>query len=371
MRQLCTGGSVENIHLKVLAVFMTSESANKFIMGIEIYTLCLMPNNRVLPAYSKSKSTYLHYGENNLLQEYSKFEFLRNRDILSILDGDRDFGTLKINGTDSDIKISMPYLSGPTLCDISSKFGLAVAYPWNGGAQSRRAYLDDLIKHCIQNKWESELLACLFSKEQFADKLKGQTPEVIEYAYKEILSVVINEINRTLYFSGNELIQNGNVFVIRKRGETIRVVTPCVKTIDRSYITDLSNRAIEDVEDGNYDSAITKARTLLEEVFCYVIEKKGESPSESGDIGKLYNQVKQLYNMHQRKDLDKRINGLLSGLEKILTAIAEMRNKGSDSHGVGAKRINISDHHARLFVNSAMTMADFVLSVSQKASQIR
>lgn len=26
---------------------------------------------------------------------------------------------------------------------------------------------------------------------------------------------------------------------------------------------------------------------------------------------------------------------LLSGLEKILSAIAEMRNKGSDSHGVG------------------------------------
>ena len=126
---------------------------------------------------------------------------------------------------------------------------------------------------------------------------------------------------------------------------------------------------MKDVLDGNYDSAITKSRTLLEEVFCYVIEKKGEDPSESGDIRKLYNQVKQLYNMHQSKDMDKRINGLLSGLEKILSAIAEMRNKGSDSHGVGAKRISIADHHARLFVNSAMTMADFVLAVSEKASR--
>ena len=73
--------------------------------------------------------------------------------------------------------------------------------------------------------------------------------------------------------------------------------------------------------------------------------------------------------MHQSKDMDKRINGLLSGLEKILSAIAEMRNKGSDSHGVGAKRIKISDHHARLFVNSAMTMADFVLAVSENSIQ--
>lgn len=38
------------------------------------------------------------------------------------------------------------------------------------------------------------------------------------------------------------------------------------------------------------------------------------------------------------------------------------------SHVVGARRINISDYHTRLFVNSAMTMADFVLSVSENVS---
>lgn len=123
---------------------------------------------------------------------------------------------------------------------------------------------------------------------------------------------------------------------------------------------------MKDVTDENYDSAITKSRTLLEEVFCYVIEKRNETPVDNGDIGKLYNQVKQLYNMHQSKELDKRINVLLSGLEKILNAISEMRNKDSDSHGVGARRISISEHHARLFVNSAMTMADFILAVGDK-----
>lgn len=292
---------------------------------------------------------------------------LREKGILSILDGDADFGTLTVNGIDTDIKISMPYLSGPTLCDISNKFGLPVTYGWNGGAQSRWAYLDDLFAHCIENKRESDLLSFLFSKGQFVEKLRGQTPEVIEYAYTQIVNAVIGQINGALYFGGNELVQIGKTFVVRKIGTTVTVATPSVKTIDRSYINDISDRSMKDVLDGNYDSAITKSRTLLEEVFCYVIERRGEEPSESGDIGKLYNQVKQLYNMHQSKDMDKRINGLLSGLEKILSAIAEMRNKGSDSHGVGAKRITIADHHARLFVNSAMTMADFVLAVSEKA----
>lgn len=49
------------------------------------------------------------------------------------------------------------------------------------------------------------------------------------------------------------------------------------------------------------------------------------------------------------------------------TIIAEMRNVGSDSHGVGAKRISIAEHHAKLFVNAAMIMADFILSVEENA----
>lgn len=300
--------------------------------------------------------------------EKSKYELLREKNILAILDGDTDFGLLEINGENSNIKVSMPYLSGPMLCDMSNKFGLPVTYAWNGGAQSRWAYMDDLLAHCIQNGHESDLLSFLFSKGQFTEKLRGQTPETIDYAYSHIVKAIINQINGILYFGGNELVQTGSVFVIQKIGTTISVAAPSVTALDRRYITDISERAMKDISDGNYDSAITKSRTLVEEVFCYVIEKKGVEPSESGDMGKLYNQVKQIYNMHQDKDVDKRINGLLSGLEKILSAIAEMRNKASDSHGVGAKRINISDYHACLFVNSAMTMADFVLAVSENAS---
>lgn len=302
-------------------------------------------------------------------QQSNMFELLRNKSILAILDGDVDFGEIETLDSTGNIKISMPYLSGPTLCEISSRFGLPVTYGWNGGAQSRWAYLDDLLAHCIENHRESDLLGFLFSKGQFVEKLKGHTPEVIESAYTKIVETIIGQINGSLYFGGNELVRVGDRFVIKKIGTPVKVAAPAIKTIDRDYIVKLSERAMQDVMEGNYDSAITKSRTLLEEVFCYVIEKKGETPSESGDIGKLYNQVKQLYNMHQDKDIDKRINGLLSGLEKILSAIAEMRNKGSDSHGIGAKRIKIAEHHARLFVNSAMTMADFVLAVGDRSSE--
>ena len=302
-------------------------------------------------------------------QERDPFELLRDKTIIAILDGDTDFGEIKPEDASPAIKISMPYLSGPAICDISNRFGLPAEYGWGGGAQSRWAYLHDLLSFCIEQDRVSDLLGFLFSKGQFVEKLKGHTPEVIESSYSKIVDTVIGQINGCLYFGGNELSRVADRFVIKKIGAALTVAAPALKIIDRDYIIKLSERAMQDVVDGNYDSAITKSRTLLEEVFCYVIEKKGAIPTENGDIGKLYNQVKELYHMHQDKDIDKRINGLLSGLEKILSSIAEMRNKGSDSHGLGSKRITIAEHHARLFVNSAMTMADFVLAVGSRGSE--
>ena len=292
----------------------------------------------------------------------SPYELLRNKTILVILDGDTECGEI------DNVKISMPYLSGPIIVDISQLFGLSATYGWNGGAQSRWAYLDDLIVHCIANNRVSDLLSYLFSKQQFEEKLRGKSPEQIEAIYNHITNTIIEQINGVLYFGGNKLVISNKKFFVIPISGTVEITAPAVKNIDRDYIKDLSDRAMQDVVNNNYDSAITKSRTLLEEVFCYVIEKKNEIPSTSGDISKLYKQVKDLHHMHADKENDRRINMLLSGLEKIVSSIAEMRNANSDAHGVGNRRINISEHHARLLVNSAMTMAEFVLSVGNKVS---
>ncbi len=94
-----------------------------------------------------------------------------------------------------------------------------------------------------------------------------------------------------------------------------------------------------------------------------MIEKKNQSPSESGDVNKLYSQVRQLYGIHQDAQTDKRINDLINGINKIISSVAEMRNKDSDAHGVGAKRIEIKDYHARLYVNTSVSLAEFMLAL--------
>lgn len=289
------------------------------------------------------------------------WNLLSNRKIIDILIGDTRLGTF------DEIELRMPYLKGSALCTLSTTFGLPRTYSWGGSSQSRWSYLDDLILFLVKEGQVSDLLKELFKKNNFEKELTVfRTKEKIKEAFEKIQKLAIEEINTILLFADKELVYINDKFYIKSCNENFAIKVPSFKKVDRAYINEISDRALKDIKQNAFDSALTKSRTLLEEVFIYVLELKGINPSDKGDIKILYNQVKDLYNMHGNKDIDKRINMLLSGLEKIVSAISDMRNKSSDSHGLGEKRIRISDYHARLFVNSAQIMSDFILSVAMK-----
>ena len=141
---------------------------------------------------------------------------------------------------------------------------------------------------------------------------------------------------------------------------------PALKRVTNEYLREFFGRAYLDIEQGQYDSALTKAKTLLEETFCEVLQRNGKTKKKTDDIYTLYSEVKSLYGMHPHKEYDKRINETLNGVEKILKGISEMRNLASDAHGMGVTRFRIEAHHARLFVNAAAMMAEFVLAVAER-----
>ncbi|MCC8169495.1 MAG: abortive infection family protein [Oscillospiraceae bacterium] len=297
------------------------------------------------------------------------YELLKTKEIYAILDGDTKYENYEFSDTLNAIPISMPYLSGSDLCAISTKFGLPSTYSWGGTNLSRWQYLDNLFTHCIKTNRCSDLLAYLFGKQQFSSMFSGHGADEIDKAYAYFSQTIIDKINGTLYFGGHELTVISSHFIVRAIGAKVEIQAPKINNVDRDYIKSISERAMEDIRQNKFDGAITKARTLLEEVFCYVIEKKNVTPSTSGNISELYKQVKDLYHMHGDANTDRRINTLLSGLEKIISSISEMRNKNSDAHGVGAARISIEEHHARLFVNASIAMADFILSVETKGNR--
>lgn len=236
----------------------------------------------------------------------------------------------------------------------------------------------DIYQHTVNNyDWEDDWV---FSDSRFHLGYEDEDEPLLKYICEIFHPVVryeegpwklyIDKINQLLKVDGYEIyevdhISGRMIYSYKETDKILEVQIPKVNEVDREYLKNLSSRAISDIDNGDNDSAITKARTILEETFCYVIEKKQETPDQSGDINKMYKQVRDLYNMHTDKNMDARINKLLSGLNSIVSSIGEMRNKNSDSHGVGKRRINLADYHARLAVNSTLAMAEFVLSVCE------
>lgn len=159
----------------------------------------------------------------------------------------------------------------------------------------------------------------------------------IDYAYKIIIERVIKEINELLKFSQKELAIVSDNIIIKPVTDDIKIETPKIKNIDREYIQRKAQQAINHIEQDRFDTALTQARTLLEEVFCYVLEKKNIEPVVVGRIGDLYKQVREVYNMHINDTTDKRVKKLISGLNTIVDAVSEMRNNISDAHGQGLK----------------------------------
>lgn len=297
----------------------------------------------------------------------SEFSILNNRNIIDILIGDKDFGSF--NG----VQLTLPYMSGPDLCSLCTQFGYPQEYTWGGSNLSRWMYMQDLILFLDKTDKVPLLLAHLFCFSRFENILKPLNDvEQIKECHEQIIVKALAGINASLMFAQKELKIINNMFVLTELGEIPFIETPKIERITLSYVRELPKRIKMDFETNNYDSVVTKSRTLIEEVLIYAIEDSaGQNFKYNGDLPSLYKQCKQLLGMQQNSNWDKRINELLSGLEKIINSISSMRNSNSDAHGTGQGRIIIKDREAVLIANAAIMFSEYVLSVYNSKSNAK
>jgi len=286
------------------------------------------------------------------------FSLLINRRIIDILIGD-----VKLYG-----EVSLPYMSGPDLCNLSTTFGLARTYTWGnsriGANKSRWEYMQDLLKYLNPQGRIPELLSYLTQQGRFENLTGIGDIHKVDETYKAIIKGMLDAINAQLVIARVELRLLNKKFVMAGIGEEVVIETPKVKIITSQYIRELPERIKDDLENKDYDSVITKSRTLLEEVLIFIIEKMTfERYKSNGDLVKIYQDATELMNMRQKGDWDKRVNELLGGLHKLVSAISSMRNMNSDAHGAGLSRINIKKREALLVAHSSMILAEYWLSV--------
>jgi hypothetical protein len=290
---------------------------------------------------------YFHNDMNN-------FSLLNNRKIIDILIGD----------TKLFEQYGLPYMSGPQLCELCTSFGLSKTYSWGGGNGSRWTYMQSLLDFLNKQERVPELLSYLFNMTRFEDLNNLGDLDKVKDVYKHILSMALKQINSHLLIAKKELRIINNSFILSNIGEQSVIETPKVRVVTYQYIRELPERIKVDLNNKDYDSVITKSRTLLEEVLIYIIEQlTKERYKSNGDLIKIYQEATDLLNMRQKKEWDKRINELLGGLHKIVSAISSMRNINSDAHGVGVSRISISEREALLTANSARILAEYLLGV--------
>lgn len=288
-----------------------------------------------------------------MVNKDEKFKLLQRKDIYEFLEGNGE-PLITFNGK----KYGLPYYTGSQLQDLCSSFGLTDIV-----CGSRWCYVDALLKYAIEKQRCDELFQLLFNEKQFDNLQDIEDIDDVDRVYKQIIEKAIEYINHSIRMTRNEFVCLNGHYMIVECGKAPVIETPKLNVRSIPYVQGLRERCKADFNSGNYDSVITKSRTTIEEILVQILEEKGVTEIAKGDLIKLYNQVKTAYNMQQGSDKDKRVNNLLSGLERIIQSIAEMRNANSDAHGVGSRRIAIRECEARLVMNSSITFSEYIISI--------
>lgn len=241
-----------------------------------------------------------------------------------------------------------PYRRGVDLVDFFNKQGFRDVY--GEGFPTRRVFAQ-------------EKVAALNGKPKLKDVFREMLdPRLWIEINGHTVEACATQINEILRYDGYEVIRDGNFYKVRElSGAVIEVENRFAESEELSelLIEEQIQKCREKIESGDYSGAITNARSLIEAV-CTKIEADLDPNAlgNDGDLVKLFNRVRKLLNLDpSRQDINESLKQVLSGLSNIINGLAAMRNKMSDAHGVTYKP---SRHHAKLAVNAAKTLADFL-----------
>ena len=169
-----------------------------------------------------------------------------------------------------------------------------------------------------------------------------------------------------------EVLQRYNLRY-RTGGRVISVATgPASATLKQALsggdfhaVTVEFERALESVE-SDPGAAATAASAILEALFQTYIEQENLTPPNDQSIKPLWSVVQKDLGLNPKDQTDQDVQKVLSGLTSIVDGIGSFRTHAGSAHGGGKKRYRIEPRHARLMVNSAHSLATFLIETWQK-----
>ena len=261
----------------------------------------------------------------------------------------RDATLLAVAGIITGDDQRSAYRTGAKVERFLGRFGQVDPYP--GGTYSRVRYTVEVLEGFRgTNALARAVAACVDP----ADYLNTGFSADTAVAY----------LNEYLAFDGYELVRRGRdwtVVVASKSSVSIEALVKATDPLTHEFIHEQLDKCERKLGEGDHDGAITNARALLEAVLREVESRvTGSTTDTKGDLAKHYKAVQKLLHLEpDRKDIDGSLRQMLSGLVSIVHGVSAARNSMSDAH---ARTYRPSAHHARLVVNAAQTLADFLLA---------
>jgi hypothetical protein len=159
------------------------------------------------------------------------------------------------------------------------------------------------------------------------------------------------------WMEGDKEVRVLQRFEVRPIGQNVLAPT-ALASISHEAVSEQIRKANQKIESGDYSGAITNAYTLVEHLLKFLLKETKTTYKETeGDIRALYKVLQPALNLDPSK-LEESLKPIVGGIQTLIGGLYEMANKSSDRH---ARRFNPARHHAKLTVNAAFALCDFLV----------
>ena len=245
------------------------------------------------------------------------------------------------------------YRSAEDLVSFFYEYGSEDIY--SSGFPSRKSYAIKKLREYNGTDTLVKIIEEILEPQYFTDDYPNNEAAVFLNKYLKRDGYKLVPIRHQDHFSGDEWW----CFNVRTTGNP-PVEVASITRLENTFIDEQIDKAKKKLAEGDYDGAITNARSLVEAFLKEMIAKSSAKiPKYDGDLLKLYKVAKQALNLDpSQKALSDTLKQVPTGLISIVNGISGLSNKMGDRHSPSHRPRR---HHARLAVNAAFTFCEFLL----------
>src|SRR5258708_81731 len=193
-------------------------------------------------------------------------------------------------------KALSPYRSGPKLVGFFNEFGTNHTY--GQGFPSRWTFAEDCLRQFNDTPTLKKIILSALDPRDFMGEMVFD--KETQKNKPANLQDALTYLNEFLAYDGYEVVPHGKSYdlIDKTRGEIVVDVKLEPSHLSHAFIMEQIEKCRTKMNQGDYDGAITNARSLVEAVLA-AIEKEfdANAPSYDGELPRLYKRVQKHLNL--------------------------------------------------------------------------